>query len=137
MSYTPFLNGIRNGVAINAGYTGQIAQAFSGNGSAASNSITNLVSLTLQPGSWIISGCAVGTTSGSTITVGISTANNSLANIAVNKFGVNPLSGNNYISAPNIFVNISSATTYYLNVQLVLSSYTYTSATNLIATRIG
>lgn len=124
------IKGVTDSVSITTGYVGEIPATATGPASntAGSGSVTNLTSITLQPGVWRIIG-AVGFNNGATppsgftqIYAGISTANNTLGSfllVGPPSTGANQTTA---IAAGELFVNISSATTYYLNSAIAAST---------------
>lgn len=138
---TQLLTGITSGNAVGAGYIGEVITGTVASGSAvsiATNTVTDITSVALSEGDWLITGLlvltggglALGTADGSAF-YGTAAGNNTTGkNTATNNLTLPGTIGSQYFTStqtfvmPSYLVNISSPTTYYLKTSYVFSGST-------------
>ncbi len=141
------LAGVQDGTATAAGQVGEVlSSTVSGVAVAGSGGVGNVTSVSLTPGDWLISGNVVitggatGLTSGSTAKMSIvtTTATNGTSGSTMTQGSVLALLANGLfeLSIPQVRVNISATTTYYLTEEVTYISGSPVAAGTLIATRI-
>jgi hypothetical protein len=122
------------------GYIGEVLSHSATGISVSSATATNITSLTLTAGNWLVFGTAVisATTSVVSISVGVNAASATFTTIGVDYNQLLGLAGTAPISltAPPQTINVSSSTTYYLNIDSSFTG-TGTGAGYMKAVRIG
>jgi hypothetical protein len=141
------LAGVQDATAVVAGQVGEVlTSTVTGVAVAATGTVGNVTSLSLTAGDWLISahatisGGATGLTAGSAqkLSIVTTTATNGAEGdtMQVNSVLALLANGKHALSIPQIRINISSTTTYYLTEEVTFVAGSPTIAGKLIATRI-
>jgi hypothetical protein len=139
--------GVQDGTAAVAGQVGEVlSSTVTGVAVAATGAVGNATSLSITAGDWIISahavvsGGATGLTAGSTqkLSIVTTTATNGVEGDTMQTNSVAALiaNGKHGLAIPQIRINISATTTYYLTEEVTYAAGSPTIAAKLIATRV-
>lgn len=139
--------GVQDATAAVAGQVGEVlSSTVTGVAVAASGTVGNVTSLSITAGDWLISGqCvisggATGLTAGSAqkLSIVTTTATNGTEGDTMMSNTIDALTANgkHALSIPQLRINISSTTTYYLTEEVTYAGGSPTAAGKLIATRM-
>ena len=139
------LKGNNTNTASPAGFIGEVIRSTASAVAISNGSTSNIASVALTAGNWMITGSHASTATGGTAVcsggaVAISTANNTLGTFGVNYNNTGDTGSVfvNYSSAaPTQIVSLSGNATYYLNVNINYTSTTCPTSGVITAVRIG
>lgn len=141
------LAGVQDGTAAAVGQVGQVlSSTVTGVAVAASGAVGNVTSVALTPGDWLISsqvvitGGATGLSNASTVKMSVvtTTATNGTSGSTMTQESVFALLANGLfeLAIPQVRVNISANTTYYMTSEVTYVAGSPTASGTLIATRM-
>lgn len=141
------LAGVQDATAASAGQVGEVlSSTVSGVAVAGSGTVGNVTSLSITAGDWlisghvVISGGATGLTAASTqkLSIVTTTATNGTEGDTMMATTITALTANgkHALAIPQLRINISATTTYYLTEEVTYAGGSPTAAGKLIATRI-